>query len=133
MILPAIAAATVQASLTDAPASSAIDAAAAWISDLIVGPLATFIAVIVIAWMGFAMLSGRLAVRRGLAAILGCFLLFGAKGIADGLRAAAAADVSSRTVIVPPPPHFTKTPKRSIDTNNYDPYAGAAVMRPDGG
>ncbi|MFN5643569.1 MAG: TrbC/VirB2 family protein [Sphingobium sp.] len=133
MILSAIAFATVQTILTDAPASSAIAASAAWVSDLIVGPLATFIAAIGIAWMGFAMLSGRLAVRRGLAAVLGCFLLFGAKGIADGLREATAVDVSSRTAIVPPPPHFAKTPKRSIDTNNYDPYAGAAVMRPDGG
>jgi type IV secretory pathway VirB2 component (pilin) len=129
MILPAIAAAT---SLTDAPASSAIDASAAWISDLIVGPLATFIAVIVIAWMGFAMLSGRLAIRRGLAAILGCFLLFGAKGIADGLRAAAAAEASPRTAIIPPPPHFSNTPKHLDNTNNYDPYAGAAVMRTNG-
>ena len=66
------------ANLTDPPPTSAITSATSWASDLLFGPLATAIAVIAIAWIGFAMLSGRIDLRRGLCVILGCFLLFGA-------------------------------------------------------
>ena len=119
-----------QASLTDAPPASAIASAANWVNDLLFGPLATVIAVIAIAWIGFAMLSGRVDVRRGLSVVLGCFLLFGARGIADGLRSSAVSDGARTASAVPPPPVYPAAPPAAANnTNAFDPYAGAAVMR----
>ena len=122
----------IQANLSDAPPASAIDAASAWISDLLFGPLANVIAVIAVAWIGFAMLSGRIDIRRGLSVIFGCFLLFGARGIADGLRSSAIGEAVSVANSVPPPPAFAQPPAQATIPSGYDPYAGAAVMRPGG-
>ena len=119
-----------QASLADPAPASAINAATSWVSDLLFGPLATIIAVIAVAWVGFAMLSGRIDIRRGLSVLLGCFLLFGAKGIAEGLRRAAINDSAVPVASVPPPPNFTRSRSQANTVNGYDPYAGAAVTQP---
>jgi type IV secretory pathway VirB2 component (pilin) len=121
--------ATIQeTSLSDPSPDSAIATAAAWVSNLLFGPLAMSIAVIAIAAIGFAMLSGRIDIRRGLSVVLGCFLLFGAKGIADGLRSAAVDDAGNPIATVPPPPSFPAAVRAANGTNAFDPYAGAAVM-----
>jgi type IV secretion system protein VirB2 len=99
--------------------------------DLIFGPLATSIAIIAVAWVGFAMLSGRVDIRRGLAVKLGCFLLFGARGIAEGLRGSANTPTIASQVSTPQPPVYTKPPSIPSNPNAYDPYAGASVMRPN--
>jgi type IV secretory pathway VirB2 component (pilin) len=125
-----IAAAIQQASLSDPPPASAITSAANWVGDLLFGPLATAIAVIAIAWIGLAMLSGRIDIRKGLSVLLGCFLLFGAQRIAEGLRLASLGDGVTPIPIAPPPPNYIKPPRRADTTNAFDPYAGAAVMRP---
>jgi type IV secretory pathway VirB2 component (pilin) len=78
MIIAAIA---YQPSLTDPPSTGVLASAATWVTDLLFGPLATTIAVIAVAWVGFAMLSGRLDIKRGLSVVFGCFLLFGARGM----------------------------------------------------
>ena len=125
-----VAAFTTQASLTDLPPTSAIASASGWVSDVLFGPLATGIAVIAIAWIGFAMLSGRIDLRRGLSVVLGCFLLFGARGIVDGLRLEASSESTSVAGRTPPPPEFAH-PKPAANTSNaFDPYAGAAVNLP---
>jgi type IV secretion system protein VirB2 len=121
-----------QASLTDPPPVSAIGSATAWISTLIFGPLATALAVIAIAWIGFAMLSGRIDIRRGFSVLLGCFLLFGARGIAEGLSSAAASDSIATDAGIPPPPVYAKPAPAANAANGYDPYAGASVIRPGG-
>jgi type IV secretory pathway VirB2 component (pilin) len=118
-----------QASLTDPPPASAIAAASSWVSDLVFGPLATAIAVIAIAWVGFAMLSGRIEIRRGASVVLGCFLLFGARGIAEGLRSADSGEATPSIASVPPPPVYAVTQPAANTTNAFDPYAGAAVIR----
>ncbi len=119
-----------QASLTDAPPVSAIGSATAWVSDLLFGPLATAIAIIAIACVGFFMLSGRIDIRRGLSVVVGCFLLFGARDIAEGLRSAALSDNVVMVSSVPPPPAFANPAPKPPAPNGYDPYAGAAVTRP---
>jgi type IV secretion system protein VirB2 len=121
-----------QASLADPPAVSAIGAATGWVSNLLFGPLATTIYIIAIAWIGFAMLSGRIEIRRGLAVVLGCFLLFGARGIVEGLRSAAVSESTPTIAAAPPPPVFAKPAPSEGVPNGYDPYAGAAVIRPGG-
>lgn len=101
--------------------------AIAWIDGTLLGTLATIIAALAVAGVGLGMLSGRLDPRRGLAVIAGCFVLFGATGIAKGLRGTPNA-VASDVVAAPRPapiPHAHAAPK-PIDA---DPYAGAAVRR----
>lgn len=118
-----------QASLSDPPPASAIAAATDWVGNLLFGPLATTVAVIAIACFGLAMLSGRVELRRGASVVFGCFLLFGAKGIADGFRASATGS-SPPVAAVAPPPTFVPSSSQSQRADGYDPYAGAAVMRP---
>jgi type IV secretory pathway VirB2 component (pilin) len=123
-----IAAATFQPSLTDPPPTGALAPAATWVTDLMFGPLATTIAVIAIAWVGFAMLSGRVDIKRGLSVVFGCFLLLGARGMVDGLRTTTAADGAVVSSNVPPLPTYAKAKSTENPTNAYDPYAGAAVL-----
>jgi type IV secretory pathway VirB2 component (pilin) len=118
-----------QGSLSDAPPVSAISTAADWVSNLLFGPLATAIAVIAIASIGIALMSGRVDVRRGLSVLIGCFLLFGARGLADGLRSAVTEREQYTRANAPPSPVFSKPPPSSSNTNAFDPYAGAAVTR----
>jgi type IV secretory pathway VirB2 component (pilin) len=118
-------------SLADSPAgSSALVAAISWLQDVLLGTVATSIAVIAVAAIGFGMLTGRVNIRHGATVILGCFILFGASTIVNGLRYAASGvgGYDPPPVIVaapppPPPPHVqpSKTPAP------YDPYAGASV------
>ena len=118
-------------SLADSPAgSSVLVAAISWLQDVLLGTVATSIAVIAIAAIGFGMLTGRVNIRHGATVILGCFILFGASTIVNGLRYAASGvgDYDPPPVVVaapppPPPPHVqpSKTPAP------YDPYAGASV------
>lgn len=117
-----------QGSLSDTPPVSAISTAADWVSNLLFGPLATAIAVIAIASIGIALMSGRVDVRRGLSVVLGCFLLFGAKGIADGLKSAAISDTLPTIASVPSAPVYAAVPSTGNNTNAFDPYAGAAVI-----
>lgn len=116
-----------QLSLSDPPQPSVIMAATDWVSATLFGPLATSIAIIAIALLGFAMLGGRIPIRRAAYAIIGCFLLFGAKGIADGLRSATQGQTPPILAAAPPPPAFTPPPP--TNSGAYDPYAGASVLR----
>jgi len=118
-------------SLADSPAgSSVLVAAISWLQDVLLGTAATSIAVIAIAAIGFGMLTGRVNIRHGATVILGCFILFGASTIVNGLRYAASGvgdyDPPPVVVAAPPPP----IPPRVQPTRApapYDPYAGASV------
>ena len=70
--------------------SGPIVAALAWLQGTLLGNVATAVAVMAVAAVGFMMLTGRLPVRRGMVAILGCFILFGAASIVAGIQSAAA-------------------------------------------
>lgn len=69
--------------------SGPILAAIDWIQGTLLGNVATSIAVIAVAVVGFMMLSGRMNWRHGATVILGCFVLFGAAAIVAGIQAAA--------------------------------------------
>ncbi|NWE54557.1 TrbC/VirB2 family protein, partial [Brevundimonas sp. P7753] len=49
-----------------------------WVQELLLGPVATSIAVIAVAAIGLLMLSGRMNIRRSATVLVGCFILFGA-------------------------------------------------------
>jgi type IV secretory pathway VirB2 component (pilin) len=114
--------------LPPSPEANALAVAAQWIADVLTGPVATSLAVISIAALGYLMLSGRLEIRRGLRIVLGCFILFSAPTIALGLRNATHDLERERTTLRMMKPTVLTPPSRTMD-NSADPYAGAAVRR----
>jgi type IV secretion system protein VirB2 len=63
--------------------------AVAWMQDTLLGEVASGVAVIAVAVVGFLMLTGRMNWRYGATVIAGCFILFGAATIVGGIRSAA--------------------------------------------
>lgn len=80
----------IAAPLADPAGSGVIVNAVSWLQGTLMGTVATVVAVIAIACVGFAMLTGRMNWRHGAIVVLGCFILFGAASIVAGIRAAAA-------------------------------------------
>lgn len=117
-------------SLADSPAGSSVLAAAiSWLQDVLLGTVATSIAVIAVAAIGFGMLTGRVNIRHGATVILGCFILFGASTIVNGLRYAASGvgDYGPPPVTVAAPPPAPPPVQPTSAPAPYDPYAGASV------
>jgi type IV secretion system protein VirB2 len=75
----------------DPQGSGPILAALGWLQGTLLGNVATAVAVIAVAMVGFMMLSGRINWRFGATVILGCFVLFGASAIVSGIQSAAVA------------------------------------------
>lgn len=69
--------------------SGPIVAAMAWLQGTLMGNVATAVAVMAVAAVGFMMLTGRLNWRMGATVIVGCFILFGAASIVSGIQTAA--------------------------------------------
>lgn len=84
---PAIA----QDSYSDPAGSGPIVGALHWLQGTLLGTVATVVAVIAVASVGFLMLTGRMNWRYGATVILGCFILFGAASIVGGIQASANA------------------------------------------
>ena len=74
----------------DPQGSGPIVAALAWLQGTLLGNVATTVAVIAVAMVGFMMLTGRLNWRLGATVIVGCFILFGAAAIVSGIQSAVA-------------------------------------------
>jgi len=75
--------------MQDPQGSGVIINAVNWLQGTLLGTVATTVAVIAVAVVGFMMLTGRINWRHGVVVILGCFILFGAASIVGGIRAAA--------------------------------------------
>jgi type IV secretory pathway VirB2 component (pilin) len=73
----------------DPAGSGVIVDAVSWLQGTLLGTVATVVAVIAVAAVGFMMLTGRINWRHGGVVILGCFILFGAASIVAGIRAAS--------------------------------------------
>ena len=99
-----------------------------WLDAALLGSLASAIAVIAVASIGFGMLSGRIEVRRAIQIIIGCFIIFGASTIAGGIMGVTNGGESAPQVN-PPPTQLSNVPQtvRSVANSPYDPYAGAAL------
>lgn len=74
----------------DPAGSGPIVNAVRWIEGTLLGTVATVVAVIAVASIGFLMLTGRMNWRYGATVILGCFILFGAASIVGGIQSAAS-------------------------------------------
>ncbi len=107
--------------------SQALGAAGGWIVDLMQSNLVVAIAALAVAGIAFAMLLGRVPIRKAAATIFGCFIFFGATTIAQALLGSAT----------PPPtepaasPALPTTGPTELDAKPADPptdpYAGASV------
>jgi type IV secretion system protein VirB2 len=78
-----------QDSYSDPAGSGVLVSAVNWLQGTLLGTIATVVAVIAVAAVGFMMLTGRINWRYGVTVILGCFILFGASSIVAGIHSAA--------------------------------------------
>ncbi len=88
---PAMAQSGIPARAVDPQGSGPILAAVEWLQGTLLGNVATTVAVIAVALVGFMMLTGRINWRYGVSVIVGCFILFGAAAIVSGIQYAAGA------------------------------------------
>ncbi len=65
--------------------------AVSWLQGTLLGNVATAVAVIAVAMVGFMMLTGRMNWKFGATVVLGCFILFGSVAIVSGIQSAANA------------------------------------------
>ena len=83
-------AAFAQAATANPQGSGPIVAALTWLQGTLLGNVATAVAVMAVAAVGFMMLTGRLNWRFGATVILGTFILFGAGAIVSGIQSVSA-------------------------------------------
>ena len=97
-IVPMLAAvgATINASVAyaqdtvgDPAGSGVLVSAVRWLQGTLLGTVATVVAIIAVASVGFLMLTGRINWRYGATVIVGCFILFGAASIVAGIQSTA--------------------------------------------
>jgi len=74
----------------DPAGSGPIVNALGWLQGTLLGNVATAVAVMAVAAVGFMMLTGRLNWRFGATVIIGVFILFGAASIVAGIQGVAA-------------------------------------------
>jgi type IV secretion system protein VirB2 len=87
--IAALATPTAAMAQADPQGSSPIVNALLWMQGTLLGNVATAVAVMAVAAVGFMMLTGRMNWRFGATVIIGCFILFGAASIVAGIQAAA--------------------------------------------
>lgn len=73
----------------DPAGSGPIVGAVDWLQGTLLGNVATAVAVIAVAAVGFLMLTGRINWKYGATVVLGLFILFGAASIVGGIRSVA--------------------------------------------
>ena len=78
-----------QIAAPDPAGSGPILGAVSWLKGTLLGNVATAVAVIAVAAIGFMMLTGRINWRYGATVVLGLFVLFGAGSIVGGIRSIA--------------------------------------------
>lgn len=84
-VLPGVA----NAQAADPQGSGPIVSALGWLQGTLLGSVATAVAVMAVAAVGFMMLTGRMNWRFGATVIIGCFILFGSVSIVAGIQGAA--------------------------------------------
>ncbi|MCX9148684.1 TrbC/VirB2 family protein [Erythrobacter sp. WG] len=73
----------------DPAGSGPIGSALLWLQGTLLGTVATTVAVMAVAAVGFMMLTGRVNWRFGATVIIGVFVVFGATTIVAGIQSAA--------------------------------------------
>ena len=103
----------------------ALTDAVQWIETMMLGSIATSIGILAIAFLGLLLLSGRLPSKRGATVVIGCFILFSATTIADGLLATLDDRPPSEPIAAAiPEPAYLPATARPMPR---DPNAAASV------
>ncbi|UYV15501.1 TrbC/VirB2 family protein [Porphyrobacter sp. ULC335] len=89
MLALALTPGTAFAQAADPAGSGPINNALLWLQGTLLGTVATTVAVMAVAAIGFMMLTGRMNWRFGATVIIGVFILFGATTIVAGIQSAA--------------------------------------------
>ncbi len=89
MLMLAVTPAAAYAQAADPAGSGPINNALLWLQGTLLGTVATTVAVMAVAAIGFMMLTGRMNWRFGATVIVGVFILFGATTIVAGIQTAA--------------------------------------------
>lgn len=97
-----------------------------WIVDLLTGSVAVMLCVLAVVFVGFAMLTGRLPISRGIMATLGAFILLAAPIVAEGLSL-FWQNRSSVNYAPEVPTDPSLQPRENLEPSDYDPYAGASL------
>jgi type IV secretion system protein VirB2 len=108
------------------PSDAAIPTAVEWAVGVLLGSVATGLAVLAVAFLGFGMLLGHLDWRTGTRVVLGIFILFGAPMIARELAGFARSGEAAESgqVAAGAIPQQPALPKNAPVA---DPYAGAGM------
>lgn len=106
------------------PPSAALSEAGFWLQGLVLGSLATAVATLAVALLGFALLAGRISARQAAQVAIGAFILFSAPVLARGFLDLAQGVGTQPAAISPPPSAPSQQP---MPPPERDPYAGAAV------
>lgn len=77
------------AAQNDPQGAGPINNAVLWLQGTLLGTVATTVAVMAVAAIGFMMLTGRMNWRFGATVVVGVFILFGATTIVAGIQSAA--------------------------------------------
>jgi type IV secretory pathway VirB2 component (pilin) len=109
---------------TSTAQAEALVVGAHWIENLLTRSVGVAIAVLAIALVGIALLSGYYPLRRGIKVALGCFILFGAQSIARSLVDAVSTATPAVIQTEARPMSDISFPKQSPQ---FDPFAGASV------
>lgn len=117
----------VQPSLFEPNGPSPLQGAAGWMTELMQGPLVVTLCVIAVALVGIAALSGRLPVRMGARAVLGCFVVLGAPVIASSLI--WQGEEPSPQVVYQAESVASEHARPELPPADYDPYSGASLRR----
>jgi type IV secretory pathway VirB2 component (pilin) len=107
----------------DSNGVNGLSSAVGWLQSALLGAAATTVAILAVASIGFLMLTGRSEVRRAARVILGCFILFSAATIANGIIGILQPAPPPPTAAVPAPAYTPSVPKAS----SADPFPGASI------
>jgi type IV secretory pathway VirB2 component (pilin) len=108
--------------------TNAIHAAVYWVEGALDGTFASILAVIAIASVGLLLMTGRVDVRRATQVIVGCFIIFGASAIAQGIiRSIGDGDSPAGPEAQAPMRVYTSASTNPVANSTYDLYAGVAV------
>jgi len=105
-----------------------------WMQAVLTGPIGLSLGTLAVAGTGLGLLAGRMSFRKASRMVLGCFLLFGAGNIAQGLISVGDARRVQTQVVYPsakldaPFSEGLIRPESptAASSNPFDPYAGNA-------
>ena len=103
--------------------SDSLSNAIIWLRSILLGSTASTVTVLAVATIGLLMLSGRVPMRRGATVIIGCFIVFSAATISDGLLGSGNGTRTGIALIAPSPAYIPTEPHAT----SADPYAGSSV------